>query len=150
MNENHLPILVVDDEPEMCWILEHLIRKAGFAGMTTLSAGEAMTLTKNTQFGMAFLDAKLPDVDGLELARRLRTTHIDLPIVIVSGYFYQDDLTIDEALQSGLITAFVSKPFDHDEILSVIGRYAGQREKTSLHHGNGFHSNDSLASRGSE
>jgi CheY-like chemotaxis protein len=73
---------------------------------------------------MAFLDAKLPDIDGLELAREFRNTNAHLPIVIVSGYFYQDDQTIAEALQSGLITAFVGKPFDHDEIVSVISRHA--------------------------
>jgi len=124
MNEPYAPILVVDDEPEMCWILENIIRRTGFACMKALSAGEAMVLTESHKFGMAFLDAKLPDVDGLELARQLRKSNADLPIIIVSGYFYQDDLTIEGALQSGLIAAFVGKPFDHDEILSVITHHA--------------------------
>jgi len=122
MNEKHTPILIVDDEPEMCWILENIIRKAGFICMKALSAREAIDLTKSNEFGMAFLDAKLPDGDGLELARQLRKTYVHLPIVIVSGYFYQDDLTIEGALQSGLITAFVGKPFDHDEIVSILTR----------------------------
>ena len=126
MNEKHAPILVVDDEPEMCWILENIIRKAGFTSMKALSAREAVALTESNKFGMAFLDAKLPDVDGLELARQLRKTNVQLPIIIVSGYFYKDDLTIEGALQSGLITAFVGKPFDHDEIVSVIARYSGK------------------------
>ena len=122
MNEKHTPILIVDDEPEMCWILENIIRKAGFICMKALSAREAIDLTKSNEFGMAFLDAKLPDGDGLELARQLRKTYVHLPIFIVSGYFYQDDLTIEGALQSGLITAFVGKPFDHDEIVNILTR----------------------------
>ena len=126
MNEAYAPILVVDDEPEMCWILENIIRKTGCTSMKALSAREAFTLTESNKFGMAFLDAKLPDVDGLELARRLRKTKVNLPIVIVSGYFYQDDPTVEEALRSGLITAFVGKPFDHDEIVSVITRFASR------------------------
>lgn len=124
MNEKHAPILVVDDDPEMCWILENIIRKAGFISMKALNAREAIALTESNKFGLTFLDAKLPDVDGLELARQLRKTNIHLPIVIVSGYFYQDDLTIEGALQSGLITAFVGKPFDNNEIVSVITSYA--------------------------
>ncbi|MBU4121901.1 MAG: response regulator [Proteobacteria bacterium] len=124
MNEKQAPILVVDDEPEMCWILENIIRRTGFTCMTALNAGEAMALTKSNKFGMAFLDAKLPDIDGLDLARKLRKTNAHLPIVIVSGYFYQDDPTIEGVLQEGLINAFVGKPFDHDEIVSVITRYA--------------------------
>ena len=124
MNEKQAPILVVDDEPEMCWILENIIRKTGLACMTALSAREAMSLTESNQFSMTFLDAKLPDIDGLELARKLRKTNAHLPIVIVSGYFYPDDPTIEGVLREGLIAAFVGKPFDHDEIVSVITRYA--------------------------
>jgi len=124
MNEKQAPILVVDDEPEMCWILENIIRKTGLACMTALSAMEAIALTESNQFSMTFLDAKLPDIDGLELARKLRKTNAHLPIVIVSGYFYPDDPTIEGVLQEGLIAAFVGKPFDHDEIVSVITRYA--------------------------
>ena len=124
MKEKYASIMVVDDEPELCWSLENIIRRTGFTCMTALSAGEAMALTESNKFGMALLDAKLPDVDGLELARQLRKIDAHLPIIIVSGYFYQDDLTIKGALQSGLIAAFVGKPFDHDEILSVITRFA--------------------------
>ena len=124
MNEKYAPILVVDDEPEMCWILENIIFKTGLDCRTALSAGEAIALTESNKFCMAFLDAKLPDIDGLELARTLRKTNAHLPIVIVSGYFYQDDLTIEGALQDGLIAAFVGKPFDHDEIVSIVTPYA--------------------------
>jgi DNA-binding NtrC family response regulator len=129
MNETYAPILVVDDEPEMCWILENIIRRTGLACMTALNAREAVALTKSNKFGMAFLDAKLPDIDGLELARKLRKTNAHLPIVIVSGYFYQDDPTIEGVLREGLIAAFVGKPFDHNEILSVIARYASSEGK---------------------
>ena len=120
MNEKHAPILIVDDEPEMCWILENIIRKTGLDCRTALSAREAMALTESNKFGMAFLDAKLPDIDGLELARKLRKTNAHLPIVIVSGYFYQDDPTIEGVLQEGLIATFIAKPFDHDEIVRII------------------------------
>ena len=120
MNDKQAPILVVDDEPEMCWILENIIRKTGLDCRTALSAREAMALTESNEFGMAFLDAKLPDIDGLELARKLRKTNAHLPIVIVSGYFYPDDPTIEGVLQAGLIAAFVGKPFDHDEIVRII------------------------------
>jgi len=120
MKEKYAPILVVDDEPEMCWILENIIRKTGFSCMTALSASEAMSLAKNNKFHMAFLDAKLPDIDGLELARKLLKTNDVLPIVIVSGCFYQDDPIIEKSLQEGLISAFVGKPFNHDEIVSII------------------------------
>ncbi|MGB5159443.1 response regulator [Desulfobacterium sp. N47] len=126
MNEKYAPILIVDDEPEMCWILENLIRKTGFACKTALSAREALNLAESDQFGMAFLDAKLPDIDGLELARQLRKKNAYLPIVIVSGYFYQDDLIIEGIIREGLIAAFIGKPFEHDDIVDIITRFASR------------------------
>ena len=124
MNEKYFPILIVDDEPEICWILENIISKAGFTSLNALSASEALSLIKSNKFRMVFLDAKLSDEDGLELAQQLHNTDAGLPIAIVSGYFYQNDQVIEEALLSGRITAFIGKPFDNDEILRTITRNA--------------------------
>ncbi|MBN1664756.1 MAG: response regulator [Deltaproteobacteria bacterium] len=120
MKDKKPPILVVDDEPEMCWILENISRKAGFTCMKALNAKEALALTKDHRFIMAFLDAKLPDTDGLDLARKLRKTYANLFIVIISGYFYKDELVIDEGMKEGIINAFIAKPFDHEEIVRII------------------------------
>ena len=65
-------ILIVDDEPDMCWALEHLLNKRGYVTRTALSAQEALKLMEEHRFACAFLDAKLPDMDGLELARCIR------------------------------------------------------------------------------
>lgn len=121
------PFLVVDDEPEMCWVLENILVKKGFICIKALNAREAIALTERQSFRMAFLDAKLPDIDGLDLARQLKKSAPRLPIVIVSGYFYKDDLTIEEAERSGLISAFISKPFSHDEIVHVIALHTTDR-----------------------
>ncbi len=122
-HENRL-VLIVDDEPEICWVFEHILKKNGFACQKALSAREAMNLADQYAFCMGFFDAKLPDLDGIELAREIRITHPRLPIVIVSAYFYRDDLTIEEAIQSGLVAAFISKPFEHEEIKRVIELHA--------------------------
>lgn len=120
MNPGGRSVLVVDDESEMCWVIEHVLRKSGYACETALSGQEANALMGRGSFCMAFLDAKLPDIDGLELARQLREFDPGLPIIIISGYFYQDNMTIQEAIKSRLIDAFFSKPFDHNEILRAI------------------------------
>jgi DNA-binding NtrC family response regulator len=113
--------LVVDDEPEICWILERILQRAGGSCQIATDAHTALSLTQRMTFDIAFLDAKLPDRDGLDLARELLGNDPGMRIVIVSGYFYRDDPTITAAIQSGLITAFFAKPFDHDEILRTIG-----------------------------
>jgi CheY-like chemotaxis protein len=113
-------ILIVDDEPDMCWALEHLLNKRGYVTCTALTATEALMLMAQHRFACAFLDAKLPDMDGLELARRIREKAPDIRIIMVSGYFYRDDVSIQEAITQGLIIDFISKPFLQAEILRVL------------------------------
>ena len=113
-------ILIVDDEPDMCWALEHLLHKQGYVTRKALTALEALKLTGLHRFSCAFLDAKLPDMDGLELARRIRAKAPDMRILMVSGYFYRDDVSIQEAISQGLIIDFISKPFLQEEILRAL------------------------------
>ena len=77
-------------------------------------------LMERHRFACAFLDAKLPDMDGLDLARRIRESAPDMRILMVSGYFYRDDVSIQEAISQGLIVDFISKPFLQAEILRVL------------------------------
>jgi CheY-like chemotaxis protein len=113
-------ILIVDDEPDMCWALEHLLNKRGYVTRTALSAQKALKLMEEHQFACAFLDAKLPDMDGLELARCIRLSAPDIRILLVSGYFYRDDVSIQEAIAQGVIIDLISKPFLQAEILRVL------------------------------
>ena len=113
-------ILIVDDEPDMCWALEHLLNKRGYVTRKALSAQEDLKLMEEYRFACAFLDAKLPDMDGLELARRIREIAPDTRIIMVSGYFYRDDVSIQDAITRGLIFDFISKPFLQEEILRVL------------------------------
>ena len=113
-------ILIVDDEPDMCWALEYLLNKRGYVTRTAMSGQDALELTERHRFACAFLDAKLPDMDGLELARRIREKAPDMRILMVSGYFYRDDVSIQEAISQGLIIDFISKPFLQEEILRAL------------------------------
>jgi CheY-like chemotaxis protein len=113
-------ILIVDDEPDMGWALEHILNKRGYVTRTALTAMEALMLMERHRFACAFLDAKLPDMDGLDLARRIRKRAPDMRILMVSGYFYPDDVSIQEAISQGLIVDFISKPFFQAEILRVL------------------------------
>jgi CheY-like chemotaxis protein len=116
--------LIVDDEPDLCWALEHLLSSIGQPCHTAPTAQAALDLTKIHQFRLAFLDVILPDMNGLDLARRLRQSDPFLPIVILSGYLSNEAATVAAARREGLICAYFKKPFLHEEILQVIEDFA--------------------------
>lgn len=122
MNDSGSIFLIVDDEPDMCWALQHILEDRGFLSRIASNALDALRLMESGKFRLAFLDAKLPDMEGLELARRIREVAPATLIVMVSGYFYKDDLAIQKAFEDGLITGFISKPFLNDEILQEVQR----------------------------
>ncbi|MFQ5813799.1 MAG: response regulator [Anaerolineae bacterium] len=123
-------ILVVDDEPDMCWALENILRPAGYAVTTTTRGAEALELLAGEPYVAAFVDAKLPDLDGLELAGLIRQRSPDTAIVLISGYFYQEDRAITEGLQENLFIGFVAKPFDLEEV-RLMAHQAVERAKKS-------------------
>ena len=120
MREQDNVFLIVDDEQDMCWALEHMLKKNGFLSKKALNGQEALTLVERNRFQLVLLDAKLPDIEGLELARRIRQIDPSTGIVMISGYFYGDDAGIQQALAEGLISGFIAKPFRHDEVMKVI------------------------------
>ena len=114
-------VLIVDDEPDVRWALAMILRRNGFLVSQAGSGGEAMHYLAKSVCDLILLDAKLGDADGVELARRIRSeTNRPAPVILVSGYFYKDDSLIMQTLASGLIAAFVTKPFRHDDIMNAV------------------------------
>jgi FixJ family two-component response regulator len=73
-----------------------------------------------------FVDAKLPDIEGPQLITRLRQIQASPFIILISGYFFPGDPVVEQAMQTGLIQAFISKPFMHAEILALVDRIASE------------------------
>lgn len=118
-----LTVLVVDDEPDVRWVLEMILRRNGFTVATAGSGDEALRWLRAAELAchIILLDAKLSDIEGVELARRIRTeTSCTAPVILVSGYFYKDDSVVQHSLRTGLISGFVTKPFHHEDILNAI------------------------------
>jgi CheY-like chemotaxis protein len=113
-------VLVVDDDPDICWALEHVLGRLGVKCIRAVDGQSALHAASHNRLALALLDAKLPDMDGLELARQIRTSAPRVPVLVVSGYFYKDDPAIQAALGQGLIRGFVERPFSHPEIMAAI------------------------------
>ncbi|MFQ3171755.1 MAG: CheY-like chemotaxis protein [Oleispira sp.] len=111
-------ILVIDDEEDMCWAISHILKSQGQSVVTASSGEEACRKLSEGSYSLMFLDAKMPDMDGLDVARFANTlAHHKPKIIMISGYHYPNDPIICNAIEEGLITGFLSKPFTNEEIL---------------------------------
>lgn len=120
MTEKNAAFLIVDDEPDMCWALENILKNNGVRSQKAYNGQDALRRVKKNRFEVAFLDAKLPDIEGLELSKQIRKISPSIRIFIVSGYFYRDDPSILQAMAEGSISGFIAKPFNHDDIVKII------------------------------
>lgn len=139
MAEGVTSILVVDDDPDVCWALKRVLCEEGHTVETVESGREALTRLQDTRFQLILIDAKLSDIDGMDLARRMRAERACVaPLILVSGYFYSDDNLVQECLRSGLFCAFVTKPFRHEDLRHVIRKTLGTEQTPHLRR---FHNN---------
>jgi CheY-like chemotaxis protein len=112
-------ILVVDDEPAICWALAQLFTREGYAVQAVESGAEALALLGQQRFSHVLLDAKLRDMDGLDVARQAGRLDPRARVFLISAYYYPDDPVIDRALAEGVIHGFIPKPFSHKQILDA-------------------------------
>jgi DNA-binding NtrC family response regulator len=117
-----LSILVVDDEPIVVQSLGDWFRQDGHRVDTAQSSREALNLVSEKDYDLAFLDIKMPGVDGLELQQRLAAVKPDLTVIIMTAYASVD--TAVKALKAGAYD-YIAKPFDPEE-LSLLVRRAGE------------------------
>jgi DNA-binding NtrC family response regulator len=123
-------VLVVDDDPDICWALERVLGGLGAQCIRALDGRTALQAARLNHLTLALLDAKLPDIDGLELARNLRMADPGILVLVVSGYFYKDDPAIQAALEQRLIHGFIEKPFTHAEVIETVNEALSTQEAT--------------------
>ena len=110
----------MDDDPDVCWALEHVLAHLGVRCIRALDGRTALQAARLNRLAVALLDAKLPDIDGLELARKIRLVDPRILVLVISGYFYKDDPVIETALAQRLIQGFIEKPFTHGEVVAAV------------------------------
>lgn len=109
-------ILIVDDEPDLCEILRINLEAEGYETEVAHSATEA--LRKGVEkCDLAVLDVMMPGISGFEMAERMRTTGIDVPIIFLTAKDREDDKLQGFALGAD---DYVSKPFSVRELMARV------------------------------
>jgi DNA-binding NtrC family response regulator len=118
-----LDILVVDDEADLRQGLCRLLRSTGARVRDAASAEEALEAVDAAHCDLVVSDIKMRGMSGVELLRELRRRHPAPGVMLMTG-FGTIELAV-ECLQGGALH-FLTKPFDNDEIVSVVRRF-GER-----------------------
>src|SRR5499426_2643289 len=122
-------VFVVDDDVSVRESLELLILAAGWQPRTFASASEFLAHPRVLAPSCLVLDVGLPDLNGLDLQRRV-ADRIDLPIIFITGY--GDVPTTVQAMKAEAVE-FFTKPFGGDVLLDAIS-HAIERSRTALAH----------------
>jgi len=110
-------ILIVEDETLLSWSLAHRLLKAGFI-VTTVDAGDkAIEELASKDFDLVITDMKLPHIDGLEIVARIKIRSPRMPVIMISAL---PDDAVRDSLEQMHIDHLVEKPFDLDEMTSMV------------------------------
>jgi DNA-binding NtrC family response regulator len=125
-------VLVVDDEAEVRSLLDDLLNKEGYLSRACATGEAALELLKEENFDVVLLDIKLSGVNGLEVLKNIRDSHKDLPVIIITGFGYDEDL-IAKSKQFGCC-GYIGKNMPISQILTTFKQLlkkAKEREHSS-------------------
>ena len=129
-------ILVVEDEKSIAHFISTVLANNGYEAMQARSGSEAISMISSHCPDLIILDLGLPDMDGLEILRQLRSWS-SLPVVVVSARSHEKDKVT--ALDLGA-DDYLTKPFGTDELLA--------RVRTAIRHTRTASGNDEIAQKG--
>jgi DNA-binding response OmpR family regulator len=138
MTDKGQTVLVVEDEASIASFVSLYLKNAGYSVKTASTGGEALTMAASGDVNLIILDLMLPDIDGIEVCRRVRRSS-DTPILMLTARDEDVDKII--GLEVGA-DDYLTKPFNPRELVarvkSILRRAAPERrepESKQLRHG---------------
>jgi DNA-binding response OmpR family regulator len=126
MSKSEKLIMVVDDDPDILTVLEGNLKLAGFQVVTYMTGNEALAAVKKISPALLILDLSLPDIDGIQLCRRLRELKLDFPVIMLTARDGLSDKVL--GLECGA-DDYMVKPFAFLELRARINTCLRRRSK---------------------
>ncbi|MFH1453989.1 MAG: response regulator [Armatimonadota bacterium] len=112
-------ILMIDDEEDLIFLVSFRLKSKGFEVVTASGGAEGIEKAKAENPDLILLDVMMPEMDGYQTAKKLRSENITAPIVFLTG-------TVDPLKKPECIEEFgnnyVLKPFEPDELIEKINK----------------------------
>ena len=121
-------VYVIDDDEAMRDSLDFLLGSAGFHITLFESAHHFLDAVSSLDFGCVVSDVRMPGIDGIELLKRMKTSHSAFPIVVMTGH--GDVPLAVEAMKLGAVD-FLEKPFEDDRLIGMIDAALKQAESSA-------------------
>jgi two-component system, response regulator, stage 0 sporulation protein F len=113
---NTTTCLVVDDEPAILRLVAVVLRDLGCETLTAVNAESALEIAEKTEPDLVISDVKLPGMDGVELAKRLKSRD-NTPVLLMSAFG-------EPRMHEG--DGFLAKPFDIDGLVDFVSPYVDE------------------------
>jgi DNA-binding NtrC family response regulator len=112
-------VLVVDDDPTMCELLQEGLQKRGHDAEAYTAASHALAALEERDFAVVLTDLSMPGTNGIELCRRIVEQRPDVPVVVLTGFGTME--TAVQAMRAGAYD-FITKPVELDALDLVVRR----------------------------
>ncbi len=110
-------ILIVDDNTEICALLSNYLQRNDYETDEVYTGKSALKLLEKNDYGLIFLDYRLPDFDGIDLLPQMKKAQPETPIVIMTAY--ADVRTSIRCIKLGALD-YITKPIHHQEMFNLV------------------------------
>lgn len=121
-------ILVVEDNLVNQKLVQRMLRNLGYSSVVATNGSVAIDLCSDTSFDVIFMDIQMPELDGFETARKLRSDGNDAWIVALTAHVMQEDR--EQCVAVGM-NDFLAKPIRIEDLVSCLSKYASHRERAA-------------------
>ena len=118
-------ILIIEDNPDNMKLMTFILEKNGFQTLKAFTGQDGIDMTREKTPDLVLLDIQLPDMDGIEVLKAIRSCGTDkaLPVIAVTSYAMDGDR---QRLMASGCTGYIEKPINPLTIIAEIQRYAGE------------------------
>jgi DNA-binding NtrC family response regulator len=118
-----LRVLFVDDEEELVSTVVERLDLRGIEATGAVSGEEALALIERQPFDVVVLDVRMPGLGGLDVIKRIKQSHPDLEVILLSGHGAKEDVEI--GLRLGAFD-YLQKPVDLKDVIAILHRAAAR------------------------
>ena len=125
----HQKVWIVDDDKSIRWVLEKALQKTDVDIQSFSNPDDVLKRIRHEEPDVIISDIRMPGIDGITLLEKIKQQSPDIPVIIMTAY---SDLERAVSAFQGGAFEYLSKPFDVDEVVSLVKRAISHKQKDSV------------------